>query len=633
MALQLMGTVSSRLMTAERTASGPALTERIVSTMSLAEAESSSSAKRHQPSQSVQLSQIAQPAQPASPPPTRTVQRKQGSASVPAMKWRPNKTGQKRSRPAERVLPSPSPSFSSPSSPSSSLSKKTLRPTSPARSTKKARREDPRKQTSSSVSSRDGSKSTPVVIEIDDTDDDERDNVGVGEEGDSDEGIRIDLASDEILEQAVLHAQAGHGEERIDLVARRVTFHLDVEVMYPVARDACGLPRDAQDTSLSVVLDCRAGFRRDSAPPLVEARLTSRPLCQTTSTAAPDHDFVLGAQLVNVANKVFEGRWRCKTESLLADVYDILVDRMANSGCYCIQCDAKLVWPGLKPTACDGALCRYQLENLGIGASLSQLGRSRVEDLLIVTTAAAARHYDQQPGVMPNLPLSGDGVTPMCASDVAVTLDSVPASKDLCKAALTETLTSEQKRVLRWTLATNKAHIVEVLDKDRLAIKGAELTYDHLFFRVYNSTREHDAAFAALVAKHGSFYAFHGSALSNWHSILRTNLKNLSHTTMMAHGCHHGSGIYLAEEWSEAIAYATSDPNSEHREFGGKMRVNIEARGTTAVMQRYCIDEDDDTRDRLWPYARWPTDRESTEPKMTSLLSATQPWSSSDTSV
>lgn len=357
------------------------------------------------------------------------------------------------------------------------------------------------------MSSRDDPRNPPVSIEIDDTDDDERDIVGVNEEGDNDESIRIDLASDEILEQAVLHAQARHGEERIGLVARRVTFHLDVEVMYPIARDACGLPRDARDTCLSVVLDCRAGFRRDSAPPLVEACLSSGSSCrQTTSIAAPGHDFVLGVQLVNVANKVLERRWRCKTESLLADVYDILVDRMANSGCYCIQCDAKLVWPGLKPTACDGALCRYQLENLGIGASLSQLGRSRVDDLLIVTTAAAARHHGKRAGVMPNLPLSGDGVTPMCASDVAATLDSVPTSKDLCKAALTETLTSEQKRVLRWTLATNKAHIVEVLDKDRLAIKGAELTYDHLFFRVYNSTREHDAAFAALAAKHGSFY-------------------------------------------------------------------------------------------------------------------------------
>lgn len=361
------------------------------------------------------------------------------------------------------------------------------------------------------MSYRSDPKITPQTIEIDDTDDDERGIVGgivgVDEEGDNDEGIRIDLASDEILEQAVLHAQARHGEERISLVARRVTFHLDVEVMYPIARDACGLPGDARDTRLSVVLDCRAGFRRDSAPPLVEACLSSGSSCrQTTSIAAPGHDFVLGVQLVNVSNKVLERSWRCKTESLLADVYDILVDRMANSGCYCIQCDAKLVWPGLKPTACDAALCRYQLENLGIGASLSQLGRSRVDDLLIITTAAAARHHGKRPGVMPNLPLSGDGVTLMAAADVASTLDSVPASKDLCKAALTETLTSEQKRVLRWTLATNKAHLVGVPFKDLLMVKNRYLFFVSQIFRVYNSTREHDAAFAALRAKHSSFY-------------------------------------------------------------------------------------------------------------------------------
>lgn len=57
---------------------------------------------------------------------------------------------------------------------------------------------------------------------------------------------------------------------------------------------------------------------------------------------------------------------------------------------------------------------------------------------------------------------------------------------------------------------------------------------------------EREAAFQKLKQSHGSFWKFHGSAFHNWHSILRTNLRNVSNTALMRAGAAHGPGIYLA---------------------------------------------------------------------------------------
>lgn len=44
----------------------------------------------------------------------------------------------------------------------------------------------------------------------------------------------------------------------------------------------------------------------------------------------------------------------------------------------------------------------------------------------------------------------------------------------------------------------------------------------------------------------GSFYAFHGSAIGNWHSVVRNGLKNYSNTDKMSAGAALGPGIYFA---------------------------------------------------------------------------------------
>lgn len=48
-----------------------------------------------------------------------------------------------------------------------------------------------------------------------------------------------------------------------------------------------------------------------------------------------------------------------------------------------------------------------------------------------------------------------------------------------------------------------------------------------------SSTPEKEKKFQELKKKHGSIFAFHGSALCNWHNILRNGLKNMSNSAGM----------------------------------------------------------------------------------------------------
>ncbi len=57
------------------------------------------------------------------------------------------------------------------------------------------------------------------------------------------------------------------------------------------------------------------------------------------------------------------------------------------------------------------------------------------------------------------------------------------------------------------------------------------------------------------------WYLFHGSPIGNWHSILRTGIKNMSGTRFMTTGNAHGSGVYLAEDIRTAYGYGGNGSN------------------------------------------------------------------------
>ncbi len=53
------------------------------------------------------------------------------------------------------------------------------------------------------------------------------------------------------------------------------------------------------------------------------------------------------------------------------------------------------------------------------------------------------------------------------------------------------------------------------------------------------------------------WYLFHGSSPSNWHSILRNGIRNMSHSSLMTAGAAYGPGIYSSDALNVSYAYGT----------------------------------------------------------------------------
>jgi poly [ADP-ribose] polymerase 6/8 len=78
---------------------------------------------------------------------------------------------------------------------------------------------------------------------------------------------------------------------------------------------------------------------------------------------------------------------------------------------------------------------------------------------------------------------------------------------------------------MQWIVATNRAYIV-MIPEDR-QLKSMRTKYQ---FLLISSPPAKELAFQQAKNAHGSAYAFHGSNIENWHSIMRKGLINASGT-------------------------------------------------------------------------------------------------------
>jgi len=122
-------------------------------------------------------------------------------------------------------------------------------------------------------------------------------------------------------------------------------------------------------------------------------------------------------------------------------------------------------------------------------------------------------------------------------------------------------------RLLRWIITSNRCHLVKLpYDKHIM-----EMNTIHQYIML-TCTPEKEATFTTYKAKFGSFFAFHGSSMENWHAILRGGLKNMSNKTgYMINGCVHGPGIYLAPLSSTSLSYVRSTITWDKSSFGESM--------------------------------------------------------------
>ncbi|KAG6911970.1 hypothetical protein DXG01_000218 [Tephrocybe rancida] len=262
-----------------------------------------------------------------------------------------------------------------------------------------------------------------------------------------------------------------------------------------------------------------------------------------------------------------------------------LIRRLSLCPRYCIVCHNKLdnEFEALKPYVCDSKLCTYQYYTLNRGPSLEYeiIHNPKTVDLLVSIAHSAAteqvlndplpiglglrvpapdaskiqeppRHYSfatatPQPGIEPpvshSIPVNigSDGMCdfdelslPMMRVAIVALIDTLPAIDDMKKHLERKVKAGKAKPRLRDLDPTILPAAWSILrcvgSPDAEAkFKGAVIT-----------AQQRNANAIA----YPSLYAFHGSALRNWHSIIRHGLwfKNI------ANGRAFGDGVYLAKE-------------------------------------------------------------------------------------
>ncbi|KZT66072.1 hypothetical protein DAEQUDRAFT_798566 [Daedalea quercina L-15889] len=283
---------------------------------------------------------------------------------------------------------------------------------------------------------------------------------------------------------------------------------------------------------------------------------------------------------------------------LLAFCY--LLRRLTLCPRYCSVCheELKTDYESLKPYVCDTGLCTYQYYNLNLGPSLEYeiCENTNVVDLLVSITYVAARDGTMEgpfpigmglrvfpvPGAILTADedgfcdfdqLDGAQVNILCAKRLSSYLTCChrrrhlekPVAAGRAKPKLRDLVPSAPIaawQVLRWCVGSCMAHLEELSAPEDCVANIADPSWRQFRFSV--GAPDAEAKFRTALAEvqkedhnsriYPSLYAFHGSPLKNWHSIIRHGLWYKK----VANGRAFGNGVYFAKDGTISQGYSTS---------------------------------------------------------------------------
>ncbi|KAL2300504.1 hypothetical protein Nmel_013386 [Mimus melanotis] len=250
---------------------------------------------------------------------------------------------------------------------------------------------------------------------------------------------------------------------------------------------------------------------------------------------------------------------------------------------YCVVCDEQHVFQNgsmLKPAVCTRELCVFSFYTLGVmsGAAEEVATGAEVVDLLVAMCRAALESprksiiFEPYPSVVdPNDPktLAFNPKTPLMATPLLPhvqkknyerlqkALDSVMSIREMTQGSYLEIKKQMDKLdplahpLLQWIISSNRSHIVKLPLSRQLKFMHTS----HQFL-LLSSPPAKEARFRTAKKLYGSTFAFHGSHIENWHSILRNGLVNASYTKLQLHGAAYGKGIYLSPISSISFGYS-----------------------------------------------------------------------------
>ena len=253
--------------------------------------------------------------------------------------------------------------------------------------------------------------------------------------------------------------------------------------------------------------------------------------------------------------------------SYLVDIVQYIQSRVPSLNEYCIICDQKhLFGHMLKPTVCNRELCCWAFQELGVasGATDFVAVSHEVINMLLtfakeaVSSSRCDKIFDPYPLVFDPADRTKKVIDPdrKDYATVSSLLSRIPTMKSVVSASSSPSVVSVLSRVspyayplLNWIITSNRSFFVKVPDTLRIS----ELNADQ--FLMLSSPPEKEKVFRSLRKQYGSVYAFHGSSLENWHSIVRNGLRNASGTSLQVNGAAYGSGIYMSPFISTAAHY------------------------------------------------------------------------------
>ncbi|KAG7318285.1 hypothetical protein KOW79_018040 [Hemibagrus wyckioides] len=249
---------------------------------------------------------------------------------------------------------------------------------------------------------------------------------------------------------------------------------------------------------------------------------------------------------------------------------------------FCVVCDEPHVFqngPMLRPTVCERELCVFAFQTLGVmNEAADEIATgAQVVDLLVSMCRSALESprkvviFEPYPSVVdPSDPQSlAFNPRKKDYDRVMRALDSLTSIREMTQAPYLE-IKKQMDRIdplahplLQWVISSNRSHIVKLPVTRQLKFMHTP----HQFL-LLSSPPAKESNFRAAKGHFGSTFAFHGSHIENWHSILRNGLVVASKTKLQLHGAIYGSGIYLSP--LSSISFGYSGINKKQQKIASK---------------------------------------------------------------
>ncbi|XP_062873698.1 protein mono-ADP-ribosyltransferase PARP8 [Trichomycterus rosablanca] len=249
---------------------------------------------------------------------------------------------------------------------------------------------------------------------------------------------------------------------------------------------------------------------------------------------------------------------------------------------FCVVCDEPHVFqngPMLRPTVCERELCVFAFQTLGVmNEAADEIATgAQVVDLLVSMCRSALESprkvviFEPYPSVVDPSDHQSLAFNPRKKDydRVMRALDSLTSIREMTQASYLE-IKKQMDRVdplahplLQWVISSNRSHIVKLPVTRQLKFMHTP----HQFL-LLSSPPAKESNFRAAKNLFGSTFAFHGSHIENWHSILRNGLIVASNTKLQLHGAIYGSGIYLSP--LSSISFGYSGMNKKQQKVASK---------------------------------------------------------------